>query len=87
MNTMRIHRDIPRSHQNTKFIGGRGHGRNPALGRRIFINDLVDRTNSSTGDRHQETPIRRSSVTPGVLASVSTVENTGESTTPSGIPT
>ena len=52
------------------------------MGIRTFIDDLVDRTNSSTGDFYQESPVRRSSVTPGVEALVSTVENTGEAATP-----
>ena len=88
MNTRRVQRDIPinpRTPHNTNIAGGRGHGQNPSLGRRTFINDLVDRTNSSTGTRHQESPIRRSLVTPGVAASVSIVENTGEAATPSSI--
>ena len=56
------------------------------MGRRTFIDDLVDRTNSSTGDRYQERPIRRSPVTPGVATSVSTVENTRGAATPSDTP-
>ena len=58
MNTRRVQHDIPinpRTPQNTDIAGGRGRGRNPTLGRRTFIDDLVDRTNSSTGARHQET--------------------------------
>ena len=56
------------------------------MGRRTFIDDLVDRTNSSTRARHQETPIRRSPVTPGVAELVSIVENIGEVVTPLDIP-
>ena len=88
--TRRVKCDIPTTHrtpENTNIAGGRGHGQNPALGRRKFIDDLVDRTNSSNGSRHQESPVRRSSVTPGVTTLVSTVENTGEAATPSCIPT
>ena len=90
MNTRRLQRDnpaTPRTLQNTNIVGGRGRGRNPTLGRRTFIDDLVDRTNSSTGARHQETPIRRSPVTPGVAASVSIVENTRGVATPLDTPT
>ena len=89
MNTRRVQRDIPinpRTPQNTNIAGGRGCWRNPALGRRTFIDDLVDRTNYYTGSRHQETPIRRSPVTPRVAAPVSTVENTRGVATPSDIP-
>ena len=57
------------------------------MGRRTFIDDLVDRTNYSTGAHHQETPIRRSLVTPGVTVSVSIVENTQGATTPLDMPT
>ena len=57
------------------------------MGRRTFIDDLVARTNSSTGARHQGSSIRRSPIIPRVEASASTVENTGEATTPSGVPT
>ena len=88
MNTRRVQRDIPinpKTQQNTNIVGGQGRERNPALGRRESIDNLVDRTNSSTGARHQETPIRRTPVTPGVAASVSIVENTGGAATPSGI--
>ena len=53
------------------------------MGRRTFIDDMVDRTNSSTRARHQETPIRRIPITPGVAASISTVENIGGVATPS----
>ena len=56
------------------------------MGRRTFIDDLVDRINSSTRARHQETPIRRTPVTPVVATSVSTVENTRGAATPSDIP-
>ena len=56
------------------------------MGRRTFIDDLVDRTNSSTRARYQETPIRKSPANPGVPASGSTVENTQAAATPSSIP-
>ena len=56
------------------------------MGRRTFIDDLVDRTNYSTGDHHQEIAIRRSPVTPRVATSVSTVKNTEGAVTPSDIP-
>ena len=85
----RVQCDIPinpRTPQNTNSAGGQGHGRNPALGRRTFIDDLVDRTNSSIGAQHQETPIRRIPVTPGVAVSISIVENIGGDATPSDIP-
>ena len=77
---------IPRTPHNTNVAGGRGHGWNPTLGRRTFIDDLVDRTNSSAGARYQETPIIRIPVTPRVAASVSTMENTRGAATPSDIP-
>ena len=48
---------------------------------------MVNRTNSSTGARHQESSVRRSLVTPRVAASVSTVENIGGAATPFGVPT
>ena len=89
MNIRRVqhdHRINPRTPQNSNIAGGRGRGRNPALGRRKFIDDLVDRTNSSTGARYQETHIRRIPITIGVVASVSTVENTRGATTPSDTP-
>ena len=79
MNTRRVQRDHLinlRTPQNTNVVGGRGRGRNPTLGRRTFIDDLVDRTNSSTRARYQETPIRRIPITPRVAASISTVEKT-----------
>ena len=56
------------------------------MGRRTFIEDLVGRNNFSTKARYQETPIRRNPVTPGLTASVSTVENTQGAATPSDIP-
>ena len=90
MNTRRVQHDhliYPRTPQNTNVAGGRGYGRGPKLGIRTFIDDLVDRMNSSTRARYQETPIRRSLVTLGVAASVSIVENTQGATTPSDIPT
>ena len=55
MNTRMVRRDIPinrRTPQNTNIAGGQGRGRNPTLGRRTFVDDLVDNTNSSTGARH-----------------------------------
>ena len=79
MNTIRVQRDHlinPRTPQNTNDSGGQDWGRNTALWRRTFIDDLVDRTNSSTRALYQETPIRRSPVTPGGEASVSPLENT-----------
>ena len=79
MNTRRVQRDHlinTRTPQNTNVAGGQGRGKNPTLGRRTFIDDLVDRTNSSTRDHYQETPIRRIPVTLGVAVSVSIVENT-----------
>ena len=90
MNMRRVQRDIPinpRTPQNTNIAGGRGRGRNPTLGRRTFIDDLVGRTNSSTRDCYQETPIRRILLTPGVATLVSTVENTQGVVTPSNTPT
>ena len=75
MNTRRVkhdHLSTPKTPQNTNSAGGRGL----ELGRRTFIDDLVDRTDSSTRDRYQETPIRRIPTNPGVAASGSTVENT-----------
>ena len=74
MNTRRVQRDIPttpRTPQNTNIAGGRGRGQNLALGRRTFIDDLVARTNSSTGACHQGSSVRRSPITPRVEASVS----------------
>ena len=56
------------------------------MGRRTFIDDLVDRTNSSTTDRYQETPIRKSPANPGVPASGSIVENTRAAATPLNTP-
>ena len=70
MNTIRVkhdHLSTPKTPQNTNSAASRGHGRGPELGRRTFIDDLVDRTNYSTKDRYQETPIRRSPSIPGVL--------------------
>ena len=89
MNTRRVQRDHlinTRTPQNTNIAGGRGCGINSTLGRRTFIDDLVSITNSSTGDHHQGSSIRRIPI-PRVEASISTVENIGEVATPSGIPT
>ena len=89
MNIRRVQRDIPINPitpQNTNIAGGRGHERNPALGRRTFIDDMVDRISYSTRACHQESLLRRSLVTPGVAASVSIVESIGEAATPLGIP-
>ena len=87
MNTRRDHLINPRTPQNTNVAGGRGRGQGLELGRRTFIDDLVDRTNSSTGAHYQETPIRRSPSNPGVAASGSTVENTRGAKTSSDTPT
>ena len=79
MNTRRVKRDhlpTPKTPQNTNSAGGRGRGRGPQLGRRTFIDDLADRTDSSTRACYQETPIKRSLVDPGAPASRSIVENT-----------
>ena len=67
MNTRRVQHDHlinPKTPQNTNTAGGRGHERGPELGRRTFIENLVDRTNSSTMACYQETPIRRSLANP-----------------------
>ena len=85
MNTRRVKRDhllTPKTPQNTNSAGGQG----PQLGRRTFIDDLVDKTDSSTNDCHQEMPIRRSPADPGVPTSSSTVENTRAAATTSNIP-
>ena len=63
-----------------------GRGRGPQLGRRTFIDDIVDRTDSSTRAHHQENPIRRNHTNPGALVSGSTVENTRATVTSSNIP-
>ena len=89
MNTRRVkhdHLSTPKTPQNTNSVGGLGHDRGPQLGRRTFIDDLVDRTDSSTRDRHQETSIRRNHADPGAPASGSTVENTRAAVTSSNIP-
>ena len=89
MNTRRVQCDIPRTRrtpQNTNIAGGRGHGRNPTLGRRTFIDDLVSITNFSIGAFHQGSSVRRSPIIPRVEASVSTVENVGGAATPLGVP-
>ena len=89
MNTRRVKRDLltnPKTPQNTNSANGRGQGRGPELGRRTFIDDLVDGTNCSTRAHYQETPIKRSLGNPGLLASGSTVENTQAAATPSSIP-
>ena len=57
------------------------------MGRRTFIDDLVDKTDSSTRACHQEIPIRRIPADPGALASGSIVENTRAAVTSSNIPT
>ena len=79
MNTRRVKRDhltTPKTPQNTNSAGGRGRGRGPQLGRRTFIDDFVDRIDSSTRDLYQETPIKRIPADLVVLVSRSTVENT-----------
>ena len=89
MNTRRVKCDqlpTPKTPQNTNSAGGSGRGRGLPLGRRVFIDDLVDRTNSSTRARLQETPIRRNPADPGAPASGSTVENTRAAATSSNIP-
>ena len=89
MNTRRVkhdHLSTPKTPQNTNSAGGLGRGRGPQLGRRTFIDDLVDRTDSSTRACHQETPIRRNPVDPGAPASGSTVENTRAAATSSNFP-
>ena len=85
MNTRRVKHDhlpTPKTPQNTNSAGGRG----PQLGRRTFIDDIVEKTNSSTRDFHQETPIRRIPSDLGVPVSGSTVENTRAAATSSNIP-
>ena len=89
MNTRRVKRNqfpTPKTPQDTNSAGGLGRGRGVPLGRRTFIDDLVDRADSSTGARLQETPIRRNPADPGALASGSTVENTRATATSSAIP-
>ena len=89
MNTRRVKRDqfpTPTTPQATNSAGGSGRGRGVPLGRRTFIDDLVDRTDSSTGARLQETPNRRNPADPGVLASGSTVEKTRAAVSSSAIP-
>ena len=89
MNTRRVKRDhlsTPKTPQNSNSAGGLGRGRGPQLGRRKFIDDLVDRNDSSTRPRHQETPIRRNPADLGALASGCTVENTRAAATSSNIP-
>ena len=84
----RVKRDqlpTPKTPQNTNSAGGLGRGRGPPLGRRKFIDDLVDRTDSSTIARLQETPIRRNPTDPEAPASGSTVENPRAAATPSNI--
>ena len=56
MNIIRVkpdHLPLPKTPQNTNSAGGRGRGRGPQLGRRTFIDDLVDKTDSSTRACHQ----------------------------------
>ena len=89
MNTRRVKRDqlsTPKTPQNTNSAGGLGRGRGPPLGKRTFVDDIFDRTDSSTRARHQETPIRRNPADPGAPASGSTVENTRAAATSSAIP-
>ena len=89
MNTRRVKHDhlpTPKTPQNTNSAGGRGRGRGPQLGRRTFINDLVNRIDSSTRARYQETLIRRIPTNPGVPVSGSTVENIRAAATPSNTP-
>ena len=89
MNTRRVKRDHItnlKTPQNTNSVGGRGHGRGPELGRRKFIDDLIDRTNSSTRARYQETPIKKIPSNPRVATSGSTVENTRGDASPANIP-
>ena len=79
MNRRRVKRDhlpTPKTPQNTNSIDGRGRGRGPQLGRRTFIDNPVDRTDSSTRARYQEAHVRRIPADPGVPTSRSTVENT-----------
>ena len=88
MNTRRVKRDqlpTPKTPQNTNSTGGSGRGRGLPLGRRMFIDDLVDRTDSSSRARLQETPIRRNPADLEVPASGSTVENPRAAATPSNI--
>ena len=89
MNTRRVKCDqlpTPKTPQNTNSAGGLGHGQGPQLGRRTFIDDLVDRTDSSTRAHHQETPIRRDPADPRAPASGSTVEDTRAAATSTNIP-
>ena len=56
MNTRRVQRDqfqTPKTPQDTNSAGGLGRGRGVPLGRRTLIDDLVERTNSSTKARLQ----------------------------------
>ena len=79
MNMRRVkcdHLPTPKTPQDTNSAGGLGRGRGTPLDRRIFIDELVDITDSSTRSRQQETPIRRILANPRVPASGSTVENT-----------
>ena len=90
MNTRMVNHDHltnPKTPHNTNIASGRGHGRGPELGRITSIDDLVDRTNSSTRAHYQETPIRRSPANHGVPVSGSTMENTRAAATLSNIPT
>ena len=87
MNTRRTQQDIPRTPKNTNLAGGRGCGSIPALGRRTFIDELVTRSNSSIGSSDQElSSVRRIPISPRVEASVSKVEKTVGSATPSTVP-
>ena len=89
MNTRRVKRDhlpTPKTPQDTNSAGGLGHDPGTPLGRRTFIDNLVDRTDSSTRAHQQETPIRRNPIDPGALALGSTVEITRAAATSSNIP-
>ena len=48
MNTRRVKRDhlsTPKTPQNSNSAGGLGRGRGPQLGKRTFIDDLVEKLN------------------------------------------
>ena len=47
MDTKRKEHEIPKS---TNFVGGRGHGINPGLGRETFIDELITISDSSTAN-------------------------------------
>ena len=46
------HLSTPKTPQNNNSAGGRGHGRGPQLGKRTFIDDLVEKNESSTSAFH-----------------------------------